>query len=240
MSDDAKNRKTRRASVVEMLSDERGRATYHHSKAVVDQIQTMYESGESVLNITKLFGVSANYVHVSARRKGWQRPSWYKWKFRPAKKEEELAAAKKTKGTKQEVLIVERTAPSMLALFDKYNDQLIDLNDQINALKEMCGSYDRLSMVKEVYDELDEKDVIYTETISSLQSEARAAQKLVQAYEKEQSNLKDQVKLLKEEVNNLLASEKKLSKDLEKSAKIIGALKEKLTEAGVDIPETVK
>ena len=237
MSDDKKNESADSKAMLEVLSDERSRSTYHHSKTVVDQIQAMYESGETVLNITKMFGVSANYVHVTARRKGWQRPSWYKWKFRPAKKEDEVAAAKKKKGTKQEILVVERNDPSMLALFDQFNKQIDELNEQISALKEMCGSYDRLSMVKEVYAELEDKDIIYTETISSLQSEVRAAQRLSQSYANEMTALKEQVKLLKTQIKDLLWSEQKLSKDVEKGVKTIDTLKAKMRECGVDIPE---
>ena len=45
MSDDKKNESADSKAMLEVLSDERSRSTYHHSKTVVDQIQAMYESG---------------------------------------------------------------------------------------------------------------------------------------------------------------------------------------------------
>ena len=235
---DQKNKEIRDTkSVLEMLADERSRSSYYHNKTVVTQIQSMYESGETVLKITQLFGVSANYVHVTAKRKGWKRPSWYKWKFRPASAANPAEAPKKKKN-KEEVVVVERSDPSMLALFDKYQAQIDEQNDQLTALKETCDTFNRLEMIKEVYEELDDKEVIFTETMSSLQTEVRALQKLNDSYIKEVSNLKEQLKLVTPQLKDLLASEQKLSNEAEKDKKTIFELKQRVKALTAELKAT--
>ena len=219
--------------------DERQRTTFRHSKEVVDQIKTMYESGESILKISQLFGVTSNYIHVTARRKGWERPSWYQWRFRPVRKDEYKDKDTVRKG-KDVIHVVNRDDPTLLALFDQYNKEITELYERIEALDAMCNSYNRLSMVKEVYSELKDADALYSETVGSLQTEIRSTKTLITATAKQNVSLVEQNKLLKTKVREALDDVKKLTAEKEKDKKTIIALKECLKNNNIDIPKTIK
>lgn len=201
-------------SAVEFVYNERERSTFHHNKTVVDQIKAMYESGESVLKISQLFGVTSNYVHVTAKRKGWQRPSWYQWKFRTKKKDDQSEEKSETQNssTGTNTVIAYRTDPTLLALFDKYADEIREQKARIISLEAMCNSFNRLSMIQEVYEQLDvdDKQSLYEETFSSVRSENIALREINESLAKENNALKEQAQLLNEKLKECLKHEGEL------------------------------
>ena len=208
----------RKDSVVEIVHNERERSTFHHNKNVVEQIQAMYESGESVLKITQLFGVSSNYVHVSAKRKGWKRPSWYKWKFKPVKADvfAESKAVKSSAARKNKKNVSYDTYLASLALFDKHLEQIDQQKTRIAALETMCSSFNRLAMVQEVFEQLnaEDKSSFYDEAFSSMRTENMALKEINETIAKENNTLKEQVKLLNERLKESLQKEEMLSDKL--------------------------